>query len=335
MRILIAYDGSECARAALSDLSLAGLPPDAEVLVLSALDAWLPAEDLSGGLADETLPRLKYIRERVRHGVERQRDVAEEGAGLLRTRFPGWNVHAESCADSPAWAIVKRAEGGEGGVGGKPADLVVVGSHGHGGLKRLVLGSVSHRVVTEVRCSVRVARVRADVASASPFGTSPSAPKIVVGVDGSEDSRAAIDVVAERAWPNGTRVLIAAFGSGEHADPEWYSVWSAYALQGHASVPVDSRSEDIAEKVAETLRQRCRGLSVSTLVKQGDPKYALVKEAAAWADGADCIFVGARGVRRIERFLLGSVSTAVAMNAHCTVEIVRPRREAAAGPPGL
>ena len=46
MRILIAYDGSECARAALTDLQLAGLPSDAEVLVLSVLDAWLPAEEI-------------------------------------------------------------------------------------------------------------------------------------------------------------------------------------------------------------------------------------------------------------------------------------------------
>jgi len=38
--------------------------------------------------------------------------------------------------------------------------------------------------------------------------------------------------------------------------------------------------------------------------------------------GADCIVVGAAGVRGIERFLLGSVSTAVAMGAHCSVEIV-------------
>ena len=59
------------------------------------------------------------------------------------------------------------------------------------------------------------------------------------------------------------------------------------------------------------------------VVKEGDPKRVLIEEAEQW--GADCIFVGARGLRRLERFLLGSVSTAVAARAHCSVEVVHPR----------
>ena len=74
---------------------------------------------------------------------------------------------------------------------------------------------------------------------------------------------------------------------------------------------------------AATLRRCCPQASVSTVVKPGDPKYALIDLADAWEEdglkGADCIFLGARGVRGVERFLLGSVSTAVAMNAHCSM----------------
>jgi hypothetical protein len=51
------------------------------------------------------------------------------------------------------------------------------------------------------------------------------------------------------------------------------------------------------------------------------PKSVLPDEAASW--GADCIFVGARGLSRFERFRLGSVSAATAACAHCSVEIVR------------
>jgi nucleotide-binding universal stress UspA family protein len=51
----------------------------------------------------------------------------------------------------------------------------------------------------------------------------------------------------------------------------------------------------------------------------------LIAEAESW--GADCIFVGARGMDRIDRFLLGSVSSALAARAHCSVEIVRDRKE--------
>jgi len=62
---------------------------------------------------------------------------------------------------------------------------------------------------------------------------------------------------------------------------------------------------------------------VSTLVVDGDPKALLPREAERWQ--ADSIFVGARGVRGVERFLLGSVSAAVAARAPCSVEVVRPR----------
>ncbi|MGH7177405.1 MAG: universal stress protein, partial [Tepidisphaeraceae bacterium] len=63
------------------------------------------------------------------------------------------------------------------------------------------------------------------------------------------------------------------------------------------------------------------GLASSSMLIEGDPKHVLIDQAKNWS--ADCIFVGARGLSRVERFLLGSVSTAVAMRADCSVEIVR------------
>ena len=54
---------------------------------------------------------------------------------------------------------------------------------------------------------------------------------------------------------------------------------------------------------------RTRGLTVSSVIKEGDPKHVLLDEAEHW--GADCIFVGARGLSRVERFLLGSVAAAI------------------------
>jgi nucleotide-binding universal stress UspA family protein len=73
--------------------------------------------------------------------------------------------------------------------------------------------------------------------------------------------------------------------------------------------------------VAEELR--LSGLRVDEpIVRDGDPKHLLLEEANAW--GADCIFVGARGLSRMQRVLLGSVSGAVAARAECSVEVIRP-----------
>jgi nucleotide-binding universal stress UspA family protein len=57
------------------------------------------------------------------------------------------------------------------------------------------------------------------------------------------------------------------------------------------------------------------------MVADGNPKDVLVKEADRW--DATCLFVGARGLRAVDRFLLGSVSASVAARAHCSVEVVR------------
>jgi nucleotide-binding universal stress UspA family protein len=63
------------------------------------------------------------------------------------------------------------------------------------------------------------------------------------------------------------------------------------------------------------------GLTASWTVIGAAPGNELI--AAAARTNADAIFVGARGIGRVERLLLGSVSTAVATHAGCTVEIVR------------
>lgn len=65
------------------------------------------------------------------------------------------------------------------------------------------------------------------------------------------------------------------------------------------------------------------GLKTSVLTEKGDPKTVLLEEARKW--NADSIFVGTRDFKSVfERFRLGSVSTAVVKNAHCSVEVVRP-----------
>jgi nucleotide-binding universal stress UspA family protein len=85
----------------------------------------------------------------------------------------------------------------------------------------------------------------------------------------------------------------------------------------------DRDAEALGTKIVRTAVEHLRptGLAVSSVVKAGDPKHVLLEEAEQWQ--ADGMFLGARGLKRIERFLLGSVSTAMATRAHCSVEVVR------------
>lgn len=309
MRIVIAYDGSACAQEAIVDLARAGLPQSGEALVLYVR---------SEGSRDE------------------QGSCADEGATRLRALMPDWNVVAETCSGSVAWEIIRRGEGRASGAqdatagwGQSPADLILIGSRGYGGLlgplKSWVLGSVSHRVLMASRCSVRVARGDHFRAGAAHSNPSRRPPRIVIGVDGSSDSIAAVQAVALREWPPATQVLIVHYWSGFHEAPQVPVVWGGDQPSREPASPYQAEALAVATHAATMLRNASPALHVTTLVKVGDPKYTILEDAREWGDrGADCIFVGARGIGKLERFLLGSVSTAVAMHAHCSVEVVHP-----------
>jgi nucleotide-binding universal stress UspA family protein len=308
MKILIAYDGSSHAEAALDDLGRAGLPPDSEALILSVADVWMwpPAEDDARGIRGEELDivRLKKARALSEEAVEEARKLAVQASERIKAAFPSWSVDTDACGDSPAWAVIKKAD--EWG-----ADLIVVGSQGRSALNRLMLGSVSQKVLYEARCSVRVGR-------ASSRGDD-SPPRIIIGVDGSPGADAAVSAMIRRDWPVGTEVRVVAVHSPQ----------TLLAI-GHIIKPVlvaarkhfDDRRA-IAQSIADLSAERLRaaGIAASAIVREGDPKGVLLDEAEKWQ--ADCIFVGARGLRLIKRFLLGSVSGGVAAQANCSVEVVR------------
>lgn len=312
MKILIAYDGSDCADAALDDLQRAGLPPDVEALIITVAEVFLPPpppssyEIVEAAQEEEHYPfNFEKVHARNAKVLEEARSIAERAAQRLRKNFTGWQVSVEANAGSPAWGVLQKA--GE----WKP-ELIVVGSHGRSALGRLVMGSVSQKVLTEARCSVRVARGRVEVED-SPV-------RIIVGVDGSPGSDAAVRAVAARHWPPSceARVIIA-------EDP------LVPAMLGKLAPPVASLVEEGNESeetwvqniAARALRDlESANLKVTSTVITGDPKRVLVEEAKRWS--ADSIFVGSAGFsNRFERFLLGSVSAAVAARAHCSVEVVR------------
>lgn len=307
MKILIGYDGSECADAALRDLRRAGLPTKADALVLAVADVLLPPPLKDHEVAFPTYvpPGVKRAHERAAHELDHARKLGERARTQLERLFPEWELHVEACADSPAWALVSRAENWN-------PDLIVVGSHGHAALGgRLILGSVSQRVLYEAHTSVRIARGRV-VASNQPV-------RIVIGMDGSTDSYAALDAVAARTWPEATEVgLITVLDTVIYVvpDPAQPDIgkWFECDKQGDRD-----RLNDIFESAANKLRKS--GLDTTVTIVKGQPNLKLIEEAESWY--ADSIFVGAHGTRGVSRLLLGSVSASVAARAHCSVEVIR------------
>jgi nucleotide-binding universal stress UspA family protein len=291
MKVLVAYDGSERADAALDDLRRAGLPSDAQIKVLSVVENWLPPP--SGLEIIEHIDRdQEYLA------------LARRGGIRLVSMEPGWDVRSESGAGSPGTVIVEKAD--EWG-----ADLIVVGSHGRMALGQFFFGSVSQMVLHEARCSVRVARGRIE---------EPATPvRLIIGVDGSKGAEAAVEAVAARKWPAGSEARIV------------NATWATPQTSSHRMVsPIAKWILEEKVRVKKTIYEAASKLSAAALrtdvvEKEEEPKRLLIAEAESW--GADCIFVGARGMGRIDRFLLGSVSSAVAARAHCSVEVARKPEE--------
>src|SRR5688572_33476681 len=125
MKVLLAYDGSSHADAALDDLQRAGLPREAEALIISVADVWMwPApgnDDVRSRAEDLDIVGLKKARAQAEKAVEETRELAVQASERVKAAFPLWKADAEGYGDSPAWAVIKKAD--EWG-----ADLVVVGS---------------------------------------------------------------------------------------------------------------------------------------------------------------------------------------------------------------
>jgi nucleotide-binding universal stress UspA family protein len=157
MKILIGHDGSQSADAALVDLQRAGLPAEAEALVVSVADVMMvsatPAYELAGEalMSRRVTAGLLYAQKQTEHVLNEAKDFARRASEQVRSYFPHWNVRAETLAGSAAWELISKADEW------KP-DLIVVGSHGRSAVSRFILGSVSKKVVTDSDHSVRVWR---------------------------------------------------------------------------------------------------------------------------------------------------------------------------------
>jgi nucleotide-binding universal stress UspA family protein len=310
MKILIGYDGSESADAALADLKRAGLDAEADVLVMCVADVFVPppADEGEDAISVNVLQGVKRAHERARQKLQEAEDLAKRISHQIKSLFPSWKVDSQAEADSPAWAVLRKADAW------KP-DLIIMGARGHsvfGG--RLILGSISQRVLYEAHCSVRIGR--------GAYKNPDKPIRLLIGVDSSADSNAAVEVVCNRQWPRGTEVALLVVvdtvmplssNSSEPAAMKWIEV-------------ADESNWSQVREIFEPLVQRIRGAGfhADVLIRRGNPADEILEEAHTW--DADCIFVGARGTRGIDRLLLGSVSSAVSSRAHCSVEVVRPKK---------
>lgn len=148
MRILLAVDGSQFSDAAVTEVASRPWPATSEVKVVTAFQVPMIPTPEVWAISDEYLPALERIaREQAQSTVDAAVDKLTSGLGETMT------VSGEVLGGLPREAILEEAESWK-------ADLIVMGSHGYGAWRGLLLGSVSRAIVTQAKCSVEVVHRR-------------------------------------------------------------------------------------------------------------------------------------------------------------------------------
>lgn len=312
MRVLVAYDGSVHAGAALDDLRSAGLPGDAEALVVSVADGLVSVHSSLAEVAGTAITSRRIssavalAQEQATRLREEARDFVARACGQLLLSFPGWRVRTQVFEGAPSVELLRAAEVWR-------PELIVAGSHGRSALGRFFLGSVSEALAAGANTSVRVGRRDRE----KDVGMSP---RLVIGVDGSPGARRAVCAVGMRVWPAGSsvRLIVVDDGSGPTR---------VTGIEPNLADLVNGCGEDtpvnallMAEGARAVLAER--GLDASVVIREGDPRRVLADEALEWE--ADSIFVGSRGLGSPgERLGIGGVAVSLVRSAACSVEVVR------------
>lgn len=146
--------------------------------------------------------------------------------------------------------------------------------------------------------------------------------KILIAIDGSHYSKAAVDKVIERPWPDNSEVKVVHVVEPFHPEyGAWHANYVPLALKAQREL-VESAQTMIDETVGQF--QKKFGIdSVKGEVHEGYIKDRILEIAENWH--ADLIVVGSHGRKGITKFLLGSVSEAILSHAPCSVEVVRTK----------
>jgi nucleotide-binding universal stress UspA family protein len=147
----------------------------------------------------------------------------------------------------------------------------------------------------------------------------PASVKVLLAIDGSKYSEAALQRIIEQVRRDGTEVRVLHVVEPVRA---YFSAAMIPHLVPHVPAIEEDRkreAHELVESAAAELREA--GFQADGMVEEGDAKSRIIDRAAEWK--ADLIVVGSYGLTGLDRFLMGSVSDAVVSHANCSVEVVR------------
>jgi nucleotide-binding universal stress UspA family protein len=293
LRILVGIDGSPAADVAVELVATRTWPDGSHVVIAEAIE--VPGVFSAVPGTSLAFVDVSDIESDIRAAAGRTVEAAR-----ARIVASGLTAEGRVLAGRPATTLADAAAA-------MGADLIVVGSRGHGTIETMVLGSVSAELVEHAPVPVLVAR-------------GSSVDRVALAWDGSASAQAAADLL--RTWPlfaSSDVVVVTVTDVG----PPW---WAGFGESSPSLVPMyldaaeaaRARDGDLAKAMADDLRRA--GFQARAEPLEGDPADQIL---AAARDGAvDLVVMGTRGRTGLARLLLGSVARNVVTHAPCSVLVV-------------
>ncbi len=287
--IVVGFDGSSTSRAALSWAMDLASRNQAPVTLLHVVDVSLYDDGLIGSYGAFPGGGRAEIAQR----------LTDEAVSAATRDHPEVPISVKIVYGAAAPALIAESEN---------ADTVVLGTRGSGGFVELILGSTTLYVATHARCPVVCVPEAAEGA--------PQRHGVVVGVDGSATSEAALEFAFTFAAHAGQSLVTV------HARPDPGLHAASPMPITYDPVPVErEQAAELAESVASWSRKYPE-VQAEFKVVHGHAVKALVDESRT----AGLLVVGSRGRGDLKSLLLGSVSHGVLHHASGPVAVVRAPR---------
>lgn len=285
MRAVIAVDWSDQAFNAVQVTCRLFTPT--ELTLIHGVDTRpFESSPLSLPVANEAAQQLRQAL------VEAGEKLLKQTAGLVPSTIPAPKQMYQF--GNPADVVIDTAKSAH-------ADLVAIGTRGRGRVAEMFLGSVSQRVVQHTTCATLI--VRSDP---GPIR------RVLIATESHEDGRRLRDWLQAHPFAGKPELVIVSVVPvpflGDPLLASGYAAWSD---------EVGSAAERHVQEMAQAL-----GSSypiAGTQVLKGDP----ADQITTAAEQAQLILIGSHGRKGMERFLLGSVSSAVLHHARCPVLVIR------------
>jgi nucleotide-binding universal stress UspA family protein len=248
----------------------------------------------------ETNPEFEVLAPRM---IEKEEKETRDRLERVKSTAAKEGVECEMVArhaESPFRAIIEEAEKNQ-------ANMIIMGRRGRTGLRRLLMGSVTAKVIGHSPCNVLVVPKAAEI----------SYRKILVATDGSKYSVAAASEAIGIARRCRASLVVISVVPSETASP--FDI--VHSEMQHEMIAQKEFHE--GEKNVNDLLviARQEGVTAEGLIIEGRPYEVIVESARE--KGVDLIVMGSHGRTGLERLLMGSVTERVVGHADCSVLIVK------------